>query len=443
MFWKIFFDLQTYNKQKFFKDLGAGITVGIVALPLSLALAIASGVPPILGLYTAGIAGIVAAAFAGSPYSVSGPAAAMVPILVGIVSRYGLEQLANIGILAGIFLIAFGAFGIGKILIKIPETIVLGFTAGVAAVIFFGQLNSFFGLHDIHPHSHFHEKLLETFKHLGTLHLPTVAIGVLTLLIITKLHTFKSFKKVPPTLPAVALATLLVAIGGPFSEVATIGAAYGSVTQGFPPFSPDILFSFDWANPTYIIPAIKIAGLVAVESLLCAMVADKMTKSKHRPNQELAAQGIANIVSPLFSGIPATAVIARTGTIIKADAQTRIAAVIHALIVILFFVALAPIASAIPLSALAAVLLITAIRISEYKEVRHSFIHHSQIHKLILFVTLTLTIFTDLVVGVSAGLFFYMLHRLYDSQLRHKKLKEDTLQSVAEYESEEMINEDD
>lgn len=434
----LFFDLQGYSKKIFLQDLSAGITVGIVALPLSLALAIATGVPPIYGLYTAGIAGLAASIFAGSPYSVSGPAAAMVPILVGIIDTYGLENLPAIGILAGILLILFGVLKVGKLITKIPEAIVLGFTFGVAVVIFFGQLNSFLGLKGIHPHEHFHEKALETLTHISKLQMPTLIIGAITLIIITQLHKIHSLKKVPPTLPAVALATIAVAALPGFSTVATVESAYGAVVQGFPSFLPERFTGADWINASYIVPAFKIAALIAIESLLCAMVADKMTKTRHRPNQELAAQGVANIVSPLFMGIPATAVIARTGTIIKADAKTRIAASIHALVVILFFVVLAPVASSIPLTALAAVLLVTAVRISEYQEVLHSLKNHALAIRSVLATTLMLTIFTDLVIGVSAGLAVFAGHKLYDRYVAHIKTRDETLSDVAEHEARDI-----
>ncbi len=441
MLGKFFFDLVGYNRPKFMSDLAAGLTVGIVALPLSLALAIATGVPPILGLYTAGIAGFIAAVFSGSPYSVSGPAAAIVPILVSIIAGYGIENLPYIGILAGIMLIAFGILNIGKLITKIPEAIVLGFTAGVAIVIFFGQLNSFFGLKSIHNHTHFHEKVLETLEHLSSAHIPTLIIGVLTLLMITQLHKVKSLSKIPPTLPAVGLATILVNFVGFFDTTSTVGSAYGAVKQGFPAFDSAFLTSFDWVNGSFAVPAFKIAALIAVESLLCAMVADKMTKTKHRPNRELIAQGIANIASPLFMGIPSTAVIARTGTIVKADAKTRIAVMIHSLIVILFFVALAPVASSIPLSALAAVLLVTAVKISEYKEIGHSLKHSSRILNTVLMTTLLLTVFTDLVIGVSAGLVVYMAHRLYDRYVEHKKTDDPDLSDAASFEAKEIEEE--
>lgn len=190
-----------------------------------------------------------------------------------------------------------------------------------------------------------------------------------------------------------------------------------------------------WFRVEYLVPAFKIALLISVESLLCALVADKMTKTKHRPNQELVAQGMANIVSPLFMGIPATAVIARTGTIIKADAKTRVASLIHALVVILFFVALAPLASKIPLTALAAVLLVTAVRISEYKEINHYLRENNKALSAVLIVTLLLTVFTDLVIGVSVGLALYFLYLGYEKYVVHKTVHDGDLQDLAEEEA--------
>ncbi len=410
-------DIASYSKQKFFQDLGAGLTVGIVALPLSLALAIATGVPPILGLYTAGIAGFLAAAFAGSSYSVSGPAAAMVPILAVIIKEHGLHQVPYITILAALFLVAFALIGLGRYIRKVPESVVLGFTAGVAIVILCGQLNSFLGLSGIASHEHFAGKLWETLSHLFTASLPTLAIGLISLMVILFVPKIRLLAKIPPTLIGVTLATLAVLFIPFFAGVPTLGTQYGALPLGFPDFKLDELTFSGLMNRDLWLPALQIAGLIAIESLLCAVVADRLTKTRHRSNQELAAQGVANIGSALFGGIPATAVIARTGTIIKNGAASRVASMIHALVVVAFIVALAPLAAAIPLSALAAVLIVTAIKISEYKEVAHFVRYKNWQLGSVLLVTLTLTVFTDLVIGVGAGL---LLHLAYAA---HGKLR--------------------
>lgn len=399
-------DLKHYSKKSFMRDLGAGLSVGIIALPLSLALAVACGVPPIWGLYTAGVAGFLAALFSGSPYSVSGPGAAMVPILAAIVYQHGTAALPYIGMLAAIFLGIFAALGIGKYIRKVPESVVLGFTAGVAIVIFCGQLNSFFGLTGIEHHETFVDKLFDTTSHLATANLPTLVVGVITVAILLFWNRVPKLGALSPTLIAVVVATLLTAFVPIFGQLATIGSAFGQLPIGLPSFIP-----FDFgrlADNNLWLPAFEVAALIAIESLLCAVVADRLTKHRHRSNQELFAQGVGNVGAALVGGIPATAVIARTGTIIKSGAKSRVASVIHALVVIGFMVALAPLAVYIPLTALSAVLLVTAVRISEFNEIVAFVKAKSWRLSAVLALTLILTVFTDLVIGVSAGLILHL-----------------------------------
>lgn len=403
-------DLATYSKQSFGQDLSAGITVGIVALPLSLALAIATGVPPILGLYTAAIAGFMAALFSGSPYSVSGPAAAMVPILAAIIQQHGLKELPYITILAGLFLGLFALIGVGKYIHKVPESVVLGFTAGVAIVIFVSQLNNFLGLSGLTPHEHFAGRLADTVAHIPTINLPTVLLGVAALLIIVFAHRLRYIGKIPATLIAV-ICTTLVSLALPFfHSTATLGSVYGALPVGIPAFILPQLDLGHLLHKELWIPALQIAGLIAVESLLCAVVADKLTKKRHQSNQELAAQAVANLSSAMFGAMPATGVIARTGTIIKSGAVSRLASIVHALVVLAFIAALAPFAAHIPLTVLSAVLLVTAVKISEYKEVARFVRKKNWQLGSVLIVTLTLTVFADLIVGVGAGL---VLHLAY------------------------------
>lgn len=400
-------DLVGYNKKKLSADLAAGLTVGIVALPLSLALAIATGVPPIVGLYTAAIAGTLASIFAGSRFSISGPAAAMVPVLAAVISEFGTEKLIYIGLLAAVFLVIFGIVGVGKLIVKIPESVVLGFTAGIAIVIIAGQLNSFFGLNGITRHEHFLQNISETFSHLITFNLPTIGVGLLALAIILWGNKIKYLQKVPATLMAVTAATLLVTFVPVFDGVKTLSAAYGEILSGLPHLIPAIP-AFETG---FIFPALKIAFLIAIETLLCAMVADRLTKTRHNPSQELVSQGIGNVGSIIFGGIPSTAVIARTGTAIKSGASSRLTGIIHGLTVIVFIAILAPIANMIPLAALSAVLIVTAIRISEYKEVAIAIKKHAYDFDLTLITTLVLTVVTDLTIGVAAGLIMYALRR--------------------------------
>lgn len=400
-------DLSRYNKKKFLADLSAGITVGIVALPLSLALAIATGVPPIIGLYTAAVAGTLSSVFAGSRFSISGPAAAMVPVLAAIITEFGTDKLIYIGLLAAIFLIIFGIIGVGKLIVKIPESIVLGFTAGIAIVIIAGQLNSFLGLSDIVKHEHFHENLIATIGALGTISLPTILIGVLSLLIILHANKIKAFARIPATLLAVTVATILVAVVPAFGDVKTLSAAYGEIVAGLPQLIPAVP-AFEAG---FVVPALKIALLIAIETLLCAMVADRLTKTRHNPSQELVAQGIGNAGSIMLGGIPSTAVIARTGTAVKSGAESRLTGIIHGLTVFAFIAVLAPLANAIPLAALSAVLIVTAVRISEYKEVADAIKKHAFDFDVTLLVTLILTVLTDLTIGVSVGIIIYFLRR--------------------------------
>lgn len=431
---KLLPDLKSYTRKKFLHDLGAGLTVGIIALPLSLALAIATGVPPIVGLYTAGVAGFLAALFSGSPYSVSGPAAAMVPILAVIVERFGMNQLPYITILAALFLAFFALIGIGKFINKVPESVVLGFTAGIATVIFFGQLNSFLGLSGLGHAEHFAGKLLETFTHLVTISLPTVIIGAIALAIILFAHRIPYIGKIPATLIAIMSVTLMTLFIPGLGDVATLGSVYGKLPVGAPIFNDFDFNVAHLADRSLWLPAFKIAALIAVETLLCAVVADKLTKTKHRSNQELAAQAFGNLGAAFFGGMPATAVIARTGTIIKNGAKTRVASVIHAIIVLAFIIALAPLASAIPLTALSAVLIVTAFKIAEIKEISKFLKEKSWMLGSVLALTMLLTIFEDLVVGVTAGLVLHLAFAAHD-KLRGMRGKDGPIR-LAEEEAE-------
>jgi sulfate permease, SulP family len=422
-------DLVGYSKHKFLDDVGAGVTVGIIALPLSLALAIATGVPPILGLYTAGFAGFLAALFSGSPYSVSGPAAAMVPILAAIIKEHGLGELPYIGILAALFLMLFAAVGIGRYIRKVPESVVLGFTAGVAFVLFAGQLNTFLGLHGLTAHEDFGSKLLDTISHLLALSLPTLAIGLATLAIIIFWPRVPRLGKIPATLVAVLVTTLITLAIGSLAQVATLGSAYGQLPLGLPS-----LFSF---TPSHFLhselwfPALEIASLVAVESLLCAVVADKLTKKRHMPNRELFAQGVGNIAVAMVGSIPSTAVIARTGTIIKSGAKTRVASLLHAVVVLAFVVALAPLAAYIPLTTLSAVLLVTAVKIAEVNTIRQFIREKSWRLSAVLATTMLLTIFVDLVTGVVAGLVLHLAFAAHN-KLRSSRDNDGDLQLAEE-----------
>lgn len=404
-----FDDLKGYNASKFQQDVSAGLVTGVISIPLSLALAIATGVPPIWGLYTAAVAGFFAGFFAGSRYSVSGPAAAIVPILTSIINEFGLEVLPIITFFTGLLLIVFGFLKVGTFVKYVPATVMIGFTAGVAFLIFFGQLEPFLGLTDVVKHEHFHEKFLALFEALHTFDIYTIIIGLLALSILIIMPKIQSLNKVPPSIVAVVVCTTIASSFPVFSEVTTIAEKYGDIVAGFPPFVNPFQNFESGDISIYFTQAIKLAFLIAVESLLCAVVADKLTKTKHKPNTELVGQGIANMVTPFFTGIPATAVIARTGTSIKNGAQTRIASIVHALVVLIFIVFLASLGGKIPLTVLSAVLFITAWKISEIKEIKHIFAKAPKSEVFILSTTLLLTVFTDLIIAVSAGLLFSVL----------------------------------
>jgi SulP family sulfate permease len=402
-------DLKNYNKSKFSKDLIAGLIVGIVALPLSMALAISVGVSPVVGLYTAGTAGLVAAIFSGSPFNVSGPAAAMIPVLAAIYKSvdYDFAKLQYIGLLAGVLLLVFGLLRVGKLIEHVPHAVTVGFTAGVAVAIFFGQLPAFLGLSNLGNHEHFLDKTLDMFSHLGTLGWPTVVIGLLSTVIILYAGKVRFIRKVPSTLTAIVAATLFVKYIPWFDSVKTIAEKFGTIPNGLPLPAVSLITDNIGSTPHFLIPAFKIAVLVSIESLLCAVVADKLTKTRHNSNQELAAQGMGNLVAPLFGGFASTAVIARTGTIVKSGAKSRLATIIHALIILVFVIFLSSLAGMLPLPALSAILLITAWRISERKEVIEMLDFGPWITRITLLLTFGLTVFVDLTAGVGVGILFY------------------------------------
>lgn len=419
----IFPDLESYNFDKFKGDLGAGIVTGIVAIPLSLALAIATGVPPVWGLYTAAIAGMVAAVFAGSRYSVSGPAAAIVPVLSAIILQYGIETMPSIALVTGIALIVISLFRLGNLIKYVPLSVTLGFTAGIAVLIFFGQVNKFLGLTGIEDHPHFHADLLETIKHLSTIHWPTAILGLVSLWIMLIIPKVKYISKIPASLPVAILAILAVLYIPFFESVSTIKDAYNQIPLGLP-----ILTLPNVADMFKVLPAgLQLAFLISIESLLCAVVADKMTKTKHNSNQELFSQGLANIATAFFSGITATAVIARTGTSIKNGAKTRVSSFIHALFVLIFILILAPVGSLIPLTTLSAILFITAWKISEHKEIGKIIDNAPRNDVMILLLTFLLTVFLDLTVAVGVGVFLAALLIFKNlSTLNAEELHEDS-----------------
>ncbi|MFJ8235092.1 SulP family inorganic anion transporter [Ureibacillus sp. NPDC094379] len=387
-----------YSIDYFKKDLLSGTIVGIVAIPLAMSFAIASGVKPEYGIYTAVIAGILISLLGGSKYQIGGPTGAFVPILLGIVLTYGYENLLLAGLMAGVMLVLMGVFKLGALIKYIPRPVTIGFTAGIAVIIFTGQIANFLGLRNIEQHERFIDNMKEIGSHLNTLNGYSILIALLCLAIM--LVTPKVLPKVPGALVGIIVTTSVVAIF--FSgDVATIGSTYGAIPNTLPEFGiPEITIE---RIMMLMGPAFVIAMLGGIESLLSAVVADGMTNSKHNSNKELIGQGVANIVTPLFGGIPATGAIARTATNIKSGAVSPISGVIHGLFVLLTLLVFAPLAVHIPLASLAPVLMMVAWNMSERKHFAHILKLKSG-DSLVLVITFLLTVFTSLTFAVQIGL---------------------------------------
>ncbi|WP_306008830.1 SulP family inorganic anion transporter [Bacillus sp. MMSF_3353] len=387
-----------YSLGHFQKDLLSGMIVGVVAIPLAMSFAIASGVKPEYGIYTTCIAGILISLFGGSRYQIGGPTGAFVPILLGIVITYGYEDLLLAGLIAGIILCLMGIFKLGSLIKFIPRPVTIGFTSGIAVIIFTGQIASFLGLTDIKKHEEFIANLKEIFTHIGTTNFYSVVTALICFFVI--LVTPKISPKVPGSLVGVVISTIIVTLF--FSgHVPTIGTAYGTIPNTLPQFNvPEITIE---RIQHLIGPAFVIAMLGGIESLLSAVVADGMTNSKHNSNKELIGQGIANIVTPLFGGVPATGAIARTATNIKNGAVSPMSGVIHGVFVLFTLLLLAPYASHIPLASMAPILMVVAWNMSEQQH----FVHILKMKtgdSLVLLVTFSLTVFTSLTTAVEIGL---------------------------------------
>lgn len=395
---QIFLSLRGYNGKKLVGDVLAGIIVAIIALPLSIALAIASGVEPVRGLYTAVFAGFVIALLGGSDVQVSGPTAAFATIVAGIVAAKGLSALALSTVFAGVILILLGFLGLGKFVKYIPPAITTGFTGGIAVTLVIGQLKDFFGLTLSHSPVETPEKLVEALRAFPTINITATLVGVSALFLLVFLP--KILKKVPPSLIAVIVCAVAVALLK--LDVNTIGTLYGELPTGLPaPALPD--FSAD-AVLDALPDAATIAALAAIESLLSCVVADKMLGTTHNPNAELIAQGAGNISSAIFGGIPATGAIARTAANIKNGGRTPISAIVHAAVLCLVLVLLMPYAAMIPMPVIAAILFVVAYNMSEWR----SFLKICKSGSLrdisVLLVTFILTVIFDLVVAIAAGI---------------------------------------
>lgn len=394
------------RREHWLGNLVAGVIVGVVALPLAMAFAIASGVKPEQGIYTSIIAGLAVSLFGGSRLQIAGPTGAFIVILAGVTAEYGVDGLQIATIMAGLMLLLLGVTRLGTVIKYIPDPVIVGFTAGIGVVIWVGQWKDFFGLPAV-TGEHFHEKFWHLLQALPQLHLPTTLLAGLSLLLVIFGPRLPAMSRVPGPLIAMLVATAIQAIFQ-FDGVATIGSAFGGIPQGLPEFTlpavtlPRII--------ELIGPAFTIAMLGAIESLLSAVVADGMAGTKHDSNQELIGQGIANMAAPLFGGFAATGAIARTATNIRNGGNSPLAGVLHVVTLMLIILFLAPLAADIPLAALAAILFVVAYNMSDVKHFKRMLKRAPRADIAILLITFLLTVFSDLVIAVNIGVILAMLH---------------------------------
>lgn len=390
----------TYNVQSFLKDLSAGIIVGVVALPLAIAFGIASGVSPANGLFTAIVAGFIISFFGGSRVQIGGPTGAFSVIVFGIVAEYGMNGLAVATMLAGIMLIALGLLKLGDLIKFVPYTIVVGFTAGIAVVIATGQIGDFFGLETGEMPADFIGKIKVYASVFSGLDVLTTGVAIASLILIFLWQKIPVVgKKIPPSLVVIIIAT--VATRTLNLPLDTIGSRYGQIPSALPsPTFPE--FDFQLIRDMFS-PAMSIALLCAIESLLSAMVADGMINARHDSNTELVAQGLANLASPIFGGIPATGAIARTATNINNGGRTPVAGIIHALVVLLIMMVFGQFASLIPLCVLSAILMTVAYNMAGFSTIRH-LLYGQKSDMTVFLVSFFLTVFIDLTVAIEIGL---------------------------------------
>jgi high affinity sulphate transporter 1 len=394
---KFFTTIKNYTKQQFLSDFTAGIIVAIIALPLSIALAIASGVSPEKGLHTAIIAGFLISFLGGSRVQIGGPTGAFMVIVYGIVVKYGVDGLIMATMMGGAMMILMGLFRLGSVIKYIPHPITTGFTSGIAVTIFSSQVKDFLGLRIESVPAEFIGKWEAYMSAINTTHLYTLLIGIIALLIIV--FWPKDKIKIPGSLVALIVTTLIVQISG--IDVMTIGSKFGELSSALPmPHIP--AFSLEKVK-VLIGPAFTIALLGSIESLLSAVVADGMIGGRHRSNTELIAQGIANMTSGLFGGIPATGAIARTVANIKNGGRTPVAGMVHALALLLIMLVFMPLAKLIPLSALAAILIVVAYNMSEWREFI-GLLKSPKSDVLVLLMTFFITVLVDLVVAIEIGM---------------------------------------
>ncbi len=401
---KIFEVIKNYNKETFISDLVAGIVVAIIALPLSIALAIASGVGPNEGLYTAIVAGFIVSFLGGTRIQISGPTAAFSTIVASTVINHGMETLIVSTLVAGVLLIIFGLLRLGKYVVRIPNTIVIGFTAGIALNIFVGQLKDFFGVVYLDGSSPIGsiDKLIEFFKNISTINLTSFFIGIISLLIVIIIP--KIFKKIPESLISILIATFLVLFLK--LNVLKINDLYVITNKPMTFRMPDFVLL---TSPTVYTTGFTIAILTAIESLLACIVSDKMIGDKHHSDAELVAQGIGSMASVLFGGIPATGALARTTANVKNGGKTPIAGMIHAIVLFLILIGLMKYVGLIPMPTVAALLFIVAYNMSQIKTIKEYIKVGNKKDLAVLFICFIFTFVINLVVGIAVSLVVWFI----------------------------------
>jgi SulP family sulfate permease len=394
---KLFTTLQTYTRDQFVADLTAGMIVGVVALPLAIAFAIASGVTPDRGLYTAVIAGFIISALGGSRVQIGGPTGAFVVIVYGIVQKYGVDGLTVATMMAGLLLIGFGLAKLGAAIKFIPFPVVTGFTSGIAAILIVQQLRDVLGIQLSSAPPEFVERLSAYARHLETINPYSTGLSLATLLILML------WPRVSHRVPAPFIALIVTTVAAYLLHlpVETIGTRFGEIRVGFP--SPSLPSVSLGELRLLVGPALAIAALGAVESLLSAVVADGMIGGRHRSNMELVGQGVANVVAPLFGGIPATGAIARTATNVKSGGRTPVAGIVHALTLLIITLFFGRLAAVIPLATLAAIVLWVAYRMAEWR-VFKSELSAPRSDAIVMVTTFLLTVLVDLTTGIAVGM---------------------------------------
>jgi len=389
--------LRDYSRRLFLHDVLAGVTVGLVALPLAMAFAIASGLTPQSGIYCAIVTGFIISALGGSKYQIGGPTGAFVVVIAAIIAEHGVSGLFMCTMMAGVMLVILGASGMGTTVNYLPRPVVVGFTNGIAVLIASTQIKDFLGLRIDQVPAAFVPRLQVLAQHMHTMVPSAALLGIIALLVILVLR--RRVPAVPGTIVALLGGTAVVAIAG--LDVETIGTRFGGIPSGLPhPMIPEFHVSL---IPPLLRPALTVAMLGAIESLMSAVVADRMSGDRHNPNVELVAQGIANIVSPIFGGLPATGAIARTATNIRSGARTPVAGMIHAVTLLVVLVAAAPLASYIPMAILGAILLVVSYNMGEWHEIPR-LLKLTKTDISVWLVTFFLTVFADLTLAVEVGM---------------------------------------